>query len=274
MDSKSGVRFSPTVTLVLVVLALAAGALISSKVDGPAPGTLRVGVLASESPLRVERAMGPLASWLAGNSHLAGEVVAPGTAGVEELDARADVMFVPERIANTMEASRILAWVRPVGTAGAMEPLVLIESDPPGAEGPCAVPTAGLVTEMSGAACDSVAVARSPFADRELLRAWVAGGYSAVLIRGSVVEEARLAGWFGDRPSSVSYRTYARGWLALVASENLDDRVRRRTREAALNLDKYRLDPSHKRAASVLHALAELGIGGFIAPELAGALGQ
>lgn len=274
MASNKGVRFSPTVTLVLVVLALAAGALISRKVDAPAPGTLRVGVLASESPLRIERAIGPLATWLAENSHLAGEVVAPGTAGVEELAIRADVMLVPERVARSMEPKLVLAWVRPVGTAGAMEPLVLVESDPAGDGGPCAVATSGLVSEMASAACDSVAVARSPFADREILRAWVAGGYASVLVRGSVVEEARQAGWFSDRPSSVSFRSFARGWLALVASENLDDRLRRRTREAALNLDKYRLDPSHRRAASVLHALAELGIGGFIAPEGLGALRQ
>ena len=83
MSPRSAIRFSPTVTLVLVVLALAAGALISRRVDGPAPGTLRVGVLAAESPLRIERAMGPLSTWLAGSSRLAGEVVAPGTAGVE-----------------------------------------------------------------------------------------------------------------------------------------------------------------------------------------------
>ena len=272
MVAGSGVRFSPTVTLVLVVLALAAGALISRKVEGPAPGTLRVGVLASESPLRIERAVGPLATWLAESSHLAGEVVAPGTAGVEELATRSDVMLVPERVARSMEATQVLAWVRPVGTAGAMEPLVLVESDTAGGGGPCAVATAGLVAELSSTGCDSIAVARSPFADRQLLRAWVSGGYSAVLVRGSVVEEARLAGWFGDRPSSLSFRSYARGWLALVAAENLDERVRRRTREAALNLDKYRLDPSHKRAASVLHALAELGIGGFIAPDVLGAL--
>jgi hypothetical protein len=274
MAARSGVRFSPTVTLVLVVLALAAGALISKKVDGPAPGTLRVGVLASESPLRIERAVGPLATWLAGTSHLAGEVVAPGTAGIEELATRADVMLVPERVTRGMDATRILAWVRPVGTAGAMESLVLVESETADGRGRCAVATAGLVPDMATAACDSVAVARSPFADRQLLRAWVAGGYSAVLVRGSVVEEARQAGWFADRPSSVSFRSQTRGWLAMVASENLDDRVRRRTREAALNLDKYRLDPSHKRAASVLNALAELGIGGFIAPEVLGALRQ
>ena len=41
-----------------------------------------------------------------------------------------------------------------------------------------------------------------------------------------------------------SARAGGRGWLALVASGNLDERVRGRTREAALNLDKYRLDPS------------------------------
>jgi hypothetical protein len=136
------------------------------------------------------------------------------------------------------------------------------------------VTTAGLAGELGIADCDSVAVARSPFSDRQLLRAWVAGGYSAVLVRGSVVEEARHAGWFADRPSVVSARAGGRGWLALVASGNLDERVRGRTREAALNLDKYRLDPSHKRASSVLNALAELGIGGFIAPETLGALRQ
>jgi hypothetical protein len=98
----------------------------------------------------------------------------------------------------------------------------------------------------------------------------MSGGYAAVLVRASVVEEARKAGWFADRASVVSIRARDRGWLALVASANLDDAVGRRAREAVLNLDKYRLDPSHKNAASVLNALAELGIGGFIAPETFG----
>jgi hypothetical protein len=134
------------------------------------------------------------------------------------------------------------------------------------------VSTRGLVPELEGTGCDSVAVARSPFADRQLVRAWVAGGYAAILVRGSVVEEARRAGWFADRPAAVSIRARDRGWLALVASSTLESSVRRRAREAALNLDKYRLDPSHQRAESVLHALAELGIGGFIAPETFDAL--
>jgi hypothetical protein len=129
------------------------------------------------------------------------------------------------------------------------------------------VATVGLKADLGSGTCDSVAVARSPFAERQLLRAWVAGGYSAVLVRGSVVDEARQAGWFADRASRVSVRSGGRGWLALVASPSLDAGVRRRTREAALNLDKYRLEPSHQRAASVMRSLAELGIGGFMTPE-------
>jgi len=260
------------VTLVLVVLALAAGALISRQVDGPAPGTLRVGVLASESPLRIERAVGPLASWLAGSSRLAGEVVAPGTAGLEELDSRCDVMLVPDAAARTLPASRILAWVRPVGVAAARDGLMLVEAAAADGSAPCGVATEGLVAEL-GADCDSVAIARSPFADRQLLRAWVAGGYSAVLVRESVVDEAIRAGWFADRASRVTPRAREHGWIALVASAKLDDGARRRTRDAALNLDKYRLDPARHRVAAVLNALAELGIGGFVAPDSRGGLG-
>ncbi|RKZ12344.1 hypothetical protein DRQ32_03925, partial [bacterium] len=78
-------RFSPTVVLVLVVLALAAGAMVQWDFDGGVPGTLRLGVLAEESALRMERATAPLANWMGASVGRAGEVVAPGQAGFDEL---------------------------------------------------------------------------------------------------------------------------------------------------------------------------------------------
>jgi len=262
-----GVRFSPTVVLVLVVLALAVGALVSRNVDGRVPGTLRVGVLAAESPRRIDRAVGPLATWLANSTQRAGEVVAPGTAGVAELATRCDVMLVPEVEAQEIGSGLFLAWVRPIGVVGAREDLVVVAAPGHAASGLCAVPTAGLVPDLEGAACDSIAIAGSPFSDRELLRAFVGGAYDAVLVRASVVADARLAGWFSERPSVIGGHAQGRSWLALVASPALDPSIRRRIQDSALNLDKYRLEPSHMRAAAVLHALAELGIGGFAPVE-------
>ena len=66
--AKRGVRFSPTVVLILVVLALAGGALISSILDSPVPGTLRLGVLAGE-PQGFEEDRGDRVGghWIQGN---------------------------------------------------------------------------------------------------------------------------------------------------------------------------------------------------------------
>jgi hypothetical protein len=261
-----GVRFSPTIVLVLVVLALAGGALISRNFDGPVPGTLRLGVLAAESPRRTERSAGPLAAWLGQSVNRAGEVVAPGTAGLEELGDRCDVMLVPEAEVQRLDRERLLAWVRPLGVARIREDHRVVysgRSDPPFLG---AVATAGLVGSLEEARCDSVVVAGSPFSERELLRALVSGGYGAVLARASVIEDARLAGWLND-PAIVGAPIDSRPWLALVAAPGLDSDLRRKVQEAALNLDKFRLDPSRTRAASVIHALAELGIGGFAPPE-------
>ncbi len=265
-----GVRFSPTVVLILVVLALAGGALISSSLDTTVPGTLRVGVLAGESPLRVERAVGPLSVWLGGAVGRAGEVVAPGTSGVAELGSRCDVMLVPEALARKLDVPLILAWVRPVSNATGRVDLVIVADPDPGADGVCAVATEDLAVKLAAAdvsGCESVVVAGSPFAERELLRAFAAGAYRAVMVRESLVEDARLAGWLGDRAHVRTTAASHIPWMALVASEALDPAVRRRVRDAALNLDKYRLDPSHARAGSVVHALAEFGIGGFVAVE-------
>jgi hypothetical protein len=82
-----------------------------------------------------------------------------------------------------------------------------------------------------------------------------------------VVEDARSAGWLADRPHSLTRLAPARYWMALVASPAVDENLQRRVREAALDLDQYRLDPSHARAAAVLNALAEFGIGGFARVE-------
>lgn len=267
--TERGLRFSPTVVLILVVLALAVGALLSREIDGPAPGTVRLGVLAAESPRRVERAMRPLAAWIAQNVGRAGEVVAPGTAGLEELASRCDVMLVPESVLRGAPEFTALAWVRPLGSAGPLEEFVVVEA-PDGGRRLCAVPVDSGVADLNastGADCDSVLVAGSPFAERELLRAFVAGAFRAVVVRRSVVEDARLAGWLGDRPHTLTVVSPARTWMALVASPAADEDLARRVRDAALNLDKYRLDPSHARAASVLNSLAEFGIGGFAPVE-------
>jgi hypothetical protein len=268
--SGRGVRFSPTSVLILVVLALAGGALISSSLDTTIPGTLRLGVLAGESPLRVERAVGPLARWLGEAVGRAGEVVAPGTSGLEELSSRCDVMLVTEARARDLDVPLILAWLRPVSSASARVDLVVISTPDSVGEDVCGVATEGLAQgpwpeDFPG--CESVEVAGSPFAERELLRAFVAGAYRAVMVRENVVEDARLAGWLGDRAHVRTPAGSHTPWMALVASEALDPAVRRGIRDAALNLDKYRLDPSHARAGSVLHALAEFGIGGFVAVE-------
>ena len=265
-----GVRFSPTVVLILVVLALAGGALISSSLDTTIPGTLRLGVLAGESPLRVERAAGPLAAWLGGAVGRAGEVVAPGTSGLAELGSRCDVMLVPGALARTLDIPLILAWVRPVSSAAARVELVIVATPDAGEKGVCAVATEDLVPELTALdlpGCESVVVAGSPFAERELLRAFVAGAYRAVMVRKSTVEDARLAGWLGDRAHVRIAVSSDTPWMALVASGATDPSVRRGVRDAALHLDKYRLDPSYTRAGSVLHALAEFGIGGFVAVE-------
>lgn len=272
-DTKRKLRFSPTVVLVLVVLALAAGALLTRGIDGPAPGTVRLGVLAAESPRRVERALGPLGVWIAESSGRAGEVVAPGTAGVDELASRCDVFLAPESMVRDRDDLAVLAWVRPLGSAGPREPFVVVEAtdhDPDLGRRDCAVAVPTDVAALDRSlvdSCDSMSVAGSPFAERELLRAFVAGAYRAVLVRASVVEDARLAGWLGDRPHRTLAQGRPRPWLALVASPSTDAELRRRAREAALNLDKYRLDPSHARAAAVLNALAEFGIGGFAPVE-------
>lgn len=261
------VRFSPTVVLVLVVLALAAGALVPLDCSNPVPGTLRVGVLAAESPSRMDRALGPFANWVAGATGRGGEVVAPGTSGLEELERRADLMFVPEPQARRISAARILAWVRPVGRPGSREDLLLLHARDHGTGGVCGLAVADLIEETHLAEFDSVVVARSPFAERELLRAFVLGALDAVVVRASVVEDARGAGWLDDRPASSTTVAAEWPWLALVASSSLDSRTEASVRDAALNLDKYRLDPSHARAASVLHALAEIGIAGFAPVE-------
>jgi hypothetical protein len=262
-----GIRFSPTVVLILVVLALAAGALISRNFDGPAPGTLRLGVLAAESPRRIERSAGPLASWLGQSINRAGEVVAPGTAGLVELAGRCDVMLVPESEVHHLDRDRLLAWVRPLGVAKVREDYMVVHSGR--SEGPCmgAVATQGLIGALEETRCDSVVVAGSPFAERELLRALVSGGYGAVLVRASVIEDARLAGWLSHPDTIVAASIDSQPWMALVASPGFDSDLRRRVQEGALNLDKFRLDPSRTHAASVFNALAELGIGGFAAPE-------
>jgi len=268
--SGRGVRFSPTVMLILVVLALAGGALISSSLDTTIPGTLRLGVLAGESPLRVERAAGPLAVWLGESVGRAGEVVAPGTSGLDELGSRCDVMLVPEALARKLDVPLILAWLRPVSSASIRTDLLIIVDSDPAGEGVCAVASEDLVDKLVAAdipGCESVFVAGSPFAERELLRAFVAGAYRAVMVRENVLEDARLAGWLGDRAHVRTTAASDTPWMALVASAALDPAVRRGVRDAALNLDKFRLDPSHARAGSVLHALAEFGIGGFVAVE-------
>lgn len=268
--AKRGVRFSPTVVLILVVLALAGGALISLSLDTPVPGTLRLGVLAGESPLRVERAAGPLAVWLGEAVGRAGEVVAPGTSGADELASRCDVMLVPEARARELDASLVLAWLRPVGRAVARVNLIAIVATDAAGDGACAAATDNLAEElaaMNDGDCDSVVVVGSPFAEREILRAFVAGAYHAVLVRESVAEDARLAGWLGDRAHVRLAAGSDRPWMALVASSTVQPSMRRGVRDAALNLDKYRLDPTHARAASVLHALAEFGIGGFAPVE-------
>jgi hypothetical protein len=261
------VRFSPTVVLILVVLALAAGAVISRNFDGPVPGTVRLGILAAESPRRIERSAGPLAAWLGQSVNRAGEVVAPGTAGLAELAGRCDVMLVPEAEVQQLDRDRLLAWIRPVGVARVREDYRVVRSGRSAPPFLGAVATAGLAGSLEEARCDSIVVAGSPFSERELLRAVVSGGYDAVLVRASVIEDARLAGWLSDPASIVGPPVDSRPWLALVASPGLDSDLRRGVQEAALNLDKYRLDPSRTRAASVIHALAELGIGGFAPPE-------
>lgn len=261
-------RFSPTIVLILVVLAIAAGAVLTRNLGHQVPGTLRLGVLAAESPRRVERVAGPLANWLGEAAGRAGEVVAPGTSGLEELAARAEVMLVDGSTATGMDPELVLAWARPVGVAGPRDEFVMVSAGGR-RSGLCAVPVAGLSRELArlGASCDSLHVAGSPFAGRELLRALAAGGYDAVLVRASIVEEARLAGWLVAPPSRLRSAGAGRGWLALVASPRIEPALRNRVREAALNLDKYRLDPSHMRASSVLHALAEFGVGGFAGGE-------
>ncbi len=268
--TRRGVRFSSTVVLILVVLALAGGALISSSLDTRVPGTLRLGILAGESPLRVERAAGPLAIWLGSAVGRAGEVVAPGTTGLAELGSRCDVMLVPEVLARKLDARLILAWVRPVSSVTARVDLVIIATADRAGNGVCAVATEDLKVKLAAAdvsGCESVVVAGSPFAERELLRSFVAGAYQAVMVRESVVQDARLAGWLGDRAHVRTIAASHIPWMALVASEALDPAVRRGVRDAALNLDKYRLDPSYTRVGSVIHALAEFGIGGFVPIE-------
>lgn len=263
-----GIRFSPTVVLVLVVLALAAGALVPWNFAGKSvPGTVRLGVLAAESPLRMERASGPLADWLAEGLGRSGEVVAPGTSGLAELERRCDVILVPEPQARRLDASRVLTWVRPVGRAGVREDFVLVRGAEATGAGLCAVAVEGVLDAAITAEFDSLIVARSPFAERELLRAFVSRAFDAVVVRGSVLEDARVAGWLADRPAQITTVVGDWPWMALVASPSLDEKARRRLRDGALNLDKFRLDPSHSRAAAVLHALAEIGIGGFASAE-------
>jgi hypothetical protein len=249
---------------------LAIGALVSWNLDGPrVPGSLRVGVLASESSLRTERAVGPLAVWLAASVGRAGEVVAPGRDGLEELEARSEVMLVPAAEAEELDPRRVLAWIRPVGRPSSrVDYQLLVASLAPGS-GRCGVATEDLLgelesaTELEGTGCDSVDVAGSPFAERELLRAFAAGAYRCVLVRASEADDASLAGWLTQRAHTRTPVGPSRPWMALVASVRLEPDLRNRVRDSALDLDKYRLDPSHHRAASVLHALAEFGIGGF-----------
>ena len=102
---------------------------------------------------------------------------------------------------------------------------------------------------------------------REAIAALVHGAYDVAIVREADLEEALESGLVDRDAFLFGAAGEAQPCFALVASPQLAKGVRRSVRSAALNLDTLRFDQSSLRVRTVVAAMAQLRLAGFVPIE-------
>lgn len=265
-------RFPPWILLVSVVLALSASALRPLH-EPRLPGTLRVGVVAGESPAALERAFGPLSAYF-GQSVRRSSALVRLSAGHAQDAQEADVMVVP---AQGVDRSRVLAWAKPVGRSGPRVAVVLVRRAGPDpvlqsiALGDSTllggVERARDLLAQSGHHPSEWRVGASVYRHEEALVLLQHGVVDGAVVRRTELDLARSKGWLPAPEWTLDELAAPAPQFALVAGASLSSPARQRIRERALDLDHLRYSSRDALVGSVLQGLAELGIGGFTPTE-------
>jgi len=272
----------PLRTWILLVLVLgAAVTTVLPSREPTLPGMLELAVLRGPGDLATSRALTPLADYLGLSLRRSIRV---RVVAIDTLTNRTDfdLALLPARLAVTHPTSDILAWSKPRGTGAAdTRPLMVYRSgtklasialprvivgdastfDPAKVRG-------WLQAQGVDASSGAPAFGHNPYDHSEALAALVHRAFDLAVVRESDLRVALDSGLV-DRTqyAYLAVAPSAQGF-ALVAGPDLPTAARRKLRDAALNLDHLRYDPSSLRARGVLEAMGNLGLDGFVPAEI------
>jgi hypothetical protein len=268
--------------LFLLVVVTALSTLLKVR-DPDLPGTLRLGVLrsrGSNSPTWLS----PLAEYLGQELHRRVIITPLSSPDPRSSPDPLDLALLPMAGSPPADSLEVLAWAKPQGRSSwRCRAGILRGSDapwppPPGSSllfGDCvswdgrfgAVPVLRAwgwePEQIEGVPCGSDA-----YDHQTSIAAVVYGAFDYAVVREAEVRGARHLGRLPERGFVYSPVGEARGDFALVAVGGLARSARDRVREAALNLDHYRQDPSRLRARAASEALMTLGFSGFAPVEV------
>jgi ABC transporter, phosphonate, periplasmic substrate-binding protein len=272
-----------TWVLSMLVLVTAASTLVEMR-DPALPGTLRLGVLRPGDPRGVDLVLAPFAAYLGQEIHRRVVIEEIDPAAVEQASDLFDLALLPLHGAVKVEEVSVLAWAKSAGRSGWRSAVgVLRTRDVPWPPEPGrrlifgdAVTWSGYhgaLEPLEGWGWSDAEIAASvrgkdPFDHQGAIASLVYGAFDYAVVREMDVYAAIRIGRLPRQGFVYTRVGEPRGDFALVAGTELSDAARNRVRDAALNLDHYRQDPSRLRAGAASHALGELGLSGFAPDEL------
>lgn len=272
-----------SVLMLVAVLGLAIWSVYPTD-DGQLPGTLRLAALSGPGNAATHRALDPFAQHLSAAARRAVlvELITP--------DAdfkRLDLALLPSPLLSRWPEAEVLAWSKGAARVGGQtRPMFLHRRDRPWYElpdpkvifgdrwswGGCRgawgyLKEHGFIERGSSTGGENYTYGLNPYSHAEAIAAVVHGAYDLAIIR----EEELLAALDGGLVNRGEYAFGPAGefggGFALVAGPSVNDRARRALRAAALNLDTLRFDESSLRVRTVLAALGQLHLDGFVPVE-------
>lgn len=278
-----GGAWSRTTWLLFLLVVVTALSTLLKVRDPDLPGTLRLGVLrsrGSDSPTWLS----PLAEYLGQELHRRVIITPLASPDLRRSPEPLDLALLPVGGNPPADSLEVLAWAKPQGRstwrcrAGILRGSDAAWPPPPGASlifGDCvswdgrygAIPVL-LGWGWKPEQIDRAHCGPDAFDHQEAIAAVVYGAFDYAVVRETEVRGARRLGRLPPHGFIYAPVGEARGDFALVAVGGLARSARKRVREAALNLDHYRQDPSRLRARAASEALMTLGFSGFAPVEV------
>lgn len=266
-----------TIALVLSVLGLAVAA--SLPWQGPAlPGRLRVAVVPPPAVASLQPALDAVSDYLGTELRRSVVLVPLDEAGFAAARDDFELALLPASLASGWVGSEALGWAKPLGVSGYQSrPWAVWSRERPWQQLEAPVVRLGdpwswrggkdLRPWFASEGLDPEAAALvhgdSPWDHGPVLELLREGACDLAIVREGDLRRAFATG----RLDRGAWATAAAGppqpGILLVAAPGFGGSGKERAREAFLNLDHYRYQPGHLRAACALQALARVGVGGF-----------